>query len=66
MIKKIMKSFFNALVLLTTSIILIALFLLLVYAFSFVYNFLLNNFYIITITFVVSLVVLFIYYLKIK
>lgn len=60
------KMLINTFIRLIASIIVITLFLLLVYAFSFVYNFLLNNFYIITIAFIISLVVLFIYYLKTK
>lgn len=60
------KMLINTLIRLIASIIVITLFLLLIYLFSFVYKFLLNNFYIITIAFIISIVVLFIYYLKTK
>lgn len=60
------KMLINTFIRLIAGIIVITLFLLIVYLFSFVYNFLLNNFYIITIAFIIILVVLFIYYLKTK
>lgn len=60
------KMLINTFIRLIASIVVITLFLLIAYILSLLYTFLYNNFYIITIAFIISLVVLFVYYLKTK